>query len=83
MLFPSVHRDNYLNGLRLASRDHDFRIYCKVLDQAQAYVASVDWLNYGEAREKIEKDQANLTSDEGLPVFNRVLQKLALSEFAT
>lgn len=82
IIIPSVHRDNYLNGLRLASRDHDFRIYCKVLDQAQAYAASIDWQNYGEAREKIEKNQANLTSDEGLPVFNRVLQKLALSEFA-
>lgn len=83
IIIPSVHRDNYLNGLRLASRDHDFRIYCKVLDQAQAYVASIDWQNYGEVREKIEKDQANLTADEGLPVFNRVLQKLKLSGFAT
>ncbi len=82
IIIPSVHRDNYLNGLRLASRDHNFRIYCKVLDQAQAYVQSVVWQHYSEAREKIEKDEANLTPDEGLPVFNRALQKLKLSDFA-
>ncbi len=82
IIIPSVHRDNYLMGLRLASRDHEFRIYCKVLDQAQAYTASINWLNYGEAREKIENDQANLASDEGLPTFNRVLRDLRLSDFS-
>jgi len=81
IIIPSVHRDNYLNGLRLASRDSDFRIYCKGMDQAQAYTASVNWLDYGEAREKIETDNANLSADEGLATFNRVLRKLALSEF--
>ena len=82
IIIPSVHRDNYLNGLRLASRDNDFRIYCKVLDQAQAYVASINWRNYGEAREKIERDRANSTSDEGTPQFNRVLRELHLSKFS-
>jgi Fic family protein len=82
IIIPIVHRDNYLSGLRLASRDHEFRIYCKVIDQAQAYTATVNWLNYGEAREKIEKDRANLTSDEGLPEFNRVLRNLMLSDFS-
>jgi Fic family protein len=81
IIIPSAHRDNYLNGLRLASRDHEFRIYCKVIDQAAAYTASVNWLHYNEAREKIEADFANLTSDEGLPQFNRALRMLALSEF--
>ncbi|MDQ2994608.1 MAG: Fic family protein [Pseudomonadota bacterium] len=83
IIIPTVHRENYLNGLRLASRDHDFRIYCKVLDQAEAYVASINWFNYGEAREKIEHDKANLTDDEGLPEFNRVLRTLSLSTFSS
>jgi Fic family protein len=48
IIVPNVHRDNYLNGLRLASRDKNFRIYVRVMDQAQAYTASVSWLNYGE-----------------------------------
>lgn len=82
IIISSAMRDNYLNGLRVASRDYDFRTYCKVLDQSQAYVASINWINYGEVREKIEKDRANLTSDEGLPAFNRVLRNLPLSEFA-
>lgn len=82
IIIPSVCRDNYLNGLHLASRDNNFRTYCKVMDQAQAYTGSINWLNYGDAREKIEADSANLTSDEGLPFFNRVLRELTLSKFA-
>jgi hypothetical protein len=82
IIIPSVCRDNYLNGLRLASRDQHFRTYCKTMDQAQAYVASINWADYGEAREKIELDHANLTPDEGLPFFNRLLRNLKLSEFA-
>jgi Fic family protein len=79
IIIPSVYRDNYLNGLRLATRDNNFHIYCKAMDQAQAYTAAVDWLDYGEARSKIEGDGANLTADEGLPVFNRALRGLLLS----
>ena len=82
IMIPSVHRDNYLNGLRLASRDSNFRTFCKALDQAQAYTESVNWQDYGEAREKIETDNANLTPDEGLPIFNRALRKLVMSELA-
>jgi len=80
IIVPTVHRDNYLNGLRLATRDGNFHIYTKVLDQAHAYTASVDWQLYGEAREKIENDFADKTPDEGLPTFNRVLRKLTLSD---
>jgi len=80
IIMPNVHRDNYLNGLRLASRDKSFRTYVKVMDQAQAYTASVNWLDYGEAREKLENDDANLSSDEGTPTFNRALRALKLSD---
>ncbi len=80
IIIPNVHRDNYLNGLRLASRDNYFRTYVRVMDQAQAYTASVNWLDYGEARDKLERDDANLSSDEGIPTFNRVLKILKLSD---
>lgn len=40
------------------------RTYIKVIDQAQAYTASVNWLDYGEAREMLEKNNANLSPDE-------------------
>lgn len=82
IIIATVHRDDYLNGLRLASRDQEFRTYCKVLDQAQAYTSSINWLDYGEAREKIELDYADQVPDEGLPMFNRTLRELALSDFA-
>lgn len=79
IIIPNVHRDNYLNGLRLATRDKLFRTYVKVMDQAQAYTASINWTDYGEAREKLERDDATLSSDEGVPTFNRVLKSLKLS----
>jgi hypothetical protein len=82
IIIPSVHRDNYLNGLRIASRDSDFRTYVKVMDQAHAYTASLHWHDYGEVRNQIEIDNAHLTSDEGIPVFNRALRKLRLSDIA-
>jgi hypothetical protein len=82
IIIPTVHRDNYLNGLRRASRDHFYQTYCKVIDQAQAYTHSIDWLDYGAAKEKIEKDCADKIPDEGIPIFNRILRTLPLSEFA-
>jgi hypothetical protein len=82
IIIPSVHRDNYLGGLRLASRDSNFRTYVKVMDQAQAYTASINWGDYGEAREKLEMDNANLDSDEGIPIFNRALKELKLSDIS-
>jgi len=45
------------------------------------YSASLERSNYIGVREKMEGDCANLTSDEGLPFFNRVLRTLELSEF--
>lgn len=80
IIVPTVCRDNYLGGLRRATRDQYFHTYCKVMDQLQAYTESVPWDNYGEAREKIEFDNANKTPDEGLPIFNRALRTLSLSD---
>ena len=79
IILPTVHRDNYLGGLRKGSRDKEFYLFSKVMDQAQAYTESVPWLHYGEAREKLEKDFAHKDPDEGLPRFNRTLRKLSLS----
>ena len=82
IIIPIVHRDNYLNGLRRATRDQEFDLYCKVLDQAQAYTESVPWINYGLAREKIEHDDADKSPDEGVATFNRELRKLTFSDMA-
>ncbi|MFA6036962.1 MAG: Fic family protein [Legionellales bacterium] len=82
IIIPTVHRDNYLYALKRASRDHNFQIYCKVLDQAQAYSASIPWFDYADAREKLVHDHADKSPDEGLPIFNRALRELSLSECA-
>jgi hypothetical protein len=82
IIMPTVHRDNYLNGLRRVSREHYFQTYCKVIDQAQAYTATIPWVNYAETRDKLEGDYADKTPDEGLPIFNRALRLLQLSECA-
>ncbi|MFI4955698.1 MAG: Fic family protein [Gammaproteobacteria bacterium] len=80
IIIPTVHRDNYINGLRRASRDHYFQTYCKVIDQAQAYTETIPWVSYEEARDKLEGDYADRAPDEGLPIFNRALRQLQLSE---
>lgn len=80
IIIPTAHRDNYLNGLRRASRDQKFYTFCKVLDQAQAYTHIINWIDYSQAREKIEKEEANKSADEGLPTFNRAIRLLELSD---
>lgn len=82
IIVPTVCRENYLGGLRRASRDQFFHTYCKVMDQLQAYTASIPWEEYGAAREKIELDYANKTPDEGLPIFNRAVRHLKFSDLA-
>lgn len=82
IIIPTVHRDNYLNGLRLVSRDHYFKTYCQVMDQAQAYTEQIPWVDYAAARQRLETDFADKLPDDGLPIFNRVLRTLQLSEFA-
>jgi len=85
IIIPSVQRDSYLGGLRRVSRtvtdSPPFRSMVKVLDQSHAYSAEIPWHDYEDAKEKIEKDKANLTSDEGLGVFNKVLRSLRISEY--
>lgn len=82
IIVPTVCRENYLGALRRATRDQFFHTYCKVMDQSQAYTESIHWADYGEAREKIELDCAHKTPDEGLPIFNRALRHLILSDLA-
>ena len=52
------------------------------MDQAQAYTASINWLDYGDARDKIERDSVEQIPEVGLYIVNRVLRKLLLSYFA-
>lgn len=82
IIIPNVYRDSYMGALRAVTRDSYFLAYCKMMDRAQAYTASIPWEDYAAARGKIEADRAEQEADEGLPIFNRAIQKLTLTEFS-
>jgi hypothetical protein len=50
------------------------------MDLAHAYTESIDWMDYDQARRKIEEDKADQEPDEGLAQFNRALRSLARSD---
>jgi len=75
IIVPTVTRENYLNGMRQATRQNSFRAMVKVLHQLHHYTASINWSEYGEARSTLEKDAADKEADEGLPIFNKQLSQ--------
>ena len=75
VIVPTVHRDSYLNGLRNATRNGQFRTLVKVLYQLQCYTASIDWADYGQARDSLEQHCADKLPDEGIAVFNDQLRQ--------
>ena len=78
LIIPTVHRDSYLNGLRQATRSLKFRAMTKVLANLQAYTASIDWSDYGEARDSLESHCANKLPDEGVARFNKQIAKFKI-----
>ncbi len=68
IIIPTVLRDNYLNGLRQASRENLFQTYCKVMDKARLHCKC--WIDYAEARIKWNRLWQNIIPDEALN-FNR------------
>jgi len=75
LIVPTVHRDSYLNGLRSATRNGEFRSLVKVFYQLQRYTASIDWADYGEARESLEEHYADKLPDQGVAVFNNQIRQ--------
>jgi Uncharacterized conserved protein len=75
IIVPTVCGDNYLGGLRQASRQNKFRTIVKVLHQLQQYIASINWMDYGDARKTLEEHAADKEPDEGLMVFNKIISK--------
>ena len=75
IIAPSVCRDNYLNGMRSASRNHRFRTHVKVLHQLHQYTASIDWTDYADVRQTLEQGAADQDPNDGLMIFNRGLSR--------
>ena len=79
LIVPTVHRDSYLNGLRQATRQGKFRTIVKVFFQLQCYSASINWLDYGEARELLELHKAHALPDDGVAEFNRQIKNYKIN----
>lgn len=75
IILPTVHHDSYLNGLRQASRSGRFRTIAKVFTDLQAYTSTIQWQDYGEARQTLEQHCADKLPDDGVAVFNKQLAK--------
>lgn len=76
IIVPTVHRDSYLLGLKLATRSGRFRANVKVLHQMQCYTASIEWDDYGTVKDTIQKHAADKEPDEGVAVFNNVISRM-------
>jgi len=76
IIVPTVHRDSYLLSLKKATREDRFRTNIKVLHQMQCYTASIEWDDYGDAKETLLKHAANKEPDEGVTVFNNVISRM-------
>ena len=79
IIIPTVHRESYLNGLRQATRSGKFRTLTKVFANMQAYTESIDWSDYGEARDTLERHMADKLPDQGVATFNREVAKHKIS----
>jgi hypothetical protein len=76
IIVPIVHRESYLNGLRMASRELNFRTMVKVLHQMQCYCALLDWGDYAEVKASLQLHGADKDPNEGVVIFNKVIARL-------
>ena len=74
IIFPNVKRDDYINGLRLANRDEEFRTMLKVMTQLYRYTAELPWRDYDELIATLQAHHAFDSPDEGLIRFSRALR---------
>jgi hypothetical protein len=64
IVIPLVYRDNYLQSLRLLSRNGDPAALIRVLDVAQRYTASIPWQDLRAAEQALRDSNAFVTPDE-------------------
>lgn len=75
LIMPTVHRDSYLNGLRRATQQGQFRTMVKVLHQMHLYSAAIPWYDYGESLDTLKADAADQLPDDGIALFNRAISQ--------
>jgi len=79
IIIPNVKRDDYINGLRMANRDEDFRIMLKVMTQLYRYTAALPWRDYDELVTTLEAHRAFDSPDDGLMRFSRASKEANIS----
>ena len=73
IIVPTVCRENYLGGLRQATRQDSFRAITKVLHQLQQYSAARNWPDYGDVKTQLLTHAADQEANDGLVIFNKQL----------
>ena len=76
IIIPNVKRDDYINGLRLANREEDFRTMLKVITQLYRYTAALPWRDYNELVDTLKEHHAFDDPDDGLIRFSRALRAM-------
>jgi Fic family protein len=64
IIIPIVYRNNYLSALRALSNSGYAEALIRTLDFAQKYTNSIDWLNFVEATDLLEKTNAFMNPTE-------------------
>lgn len=77
LIVPTVFRDNYLGGLKKATRQGEFSTLARVFFLMQAYTASLPWNEHEEVKRQLVSDRAFAEPDEGLMAFNRRLAQFS------
>ncbi len=73
IIIPTVFRDDYLDGLRLLSRQNQPAAYTKAMRYAHDFTASIDYADFAGMKEQLEA--ANAFEDPSSPDRLRVLRR--------
>jgi hypothetical protein len=58
IIVPTVFRNDYLDGLRMLSRQDEPRVFIKAMRYAHDFTASLDYSNYGTMKSQLEEANA-------------------------
>ena len=75
IIVPTVCRENYLGGLRQATRQDSFRTITKVLHQLQQYSAARNWSDISDVKTQLLAHAADREANDGLMIFNKQLSR--------
>ncbi|MCY3750482.1 MAG: Fic family protein, partial [Gammaproteobacteria bacterium] len=75
IIVPTVCRENYLGGLRQATRQDSFRTITKVLHQLQQYSAARNWSDLNDVKIQLLTHAADQDANDGLMIFNKLLSQ--------